>query len=331
MAKIPGSFILIAPIIVAGLLLLVLLLSGREPRYHGQTLSYWTIKLKQGNRKEQAEAQEGLKKMGKSAVPWLIRTMQKQDTWVKLKILKDYGPRFPFLYRWLRQTSDQERSYAASALGVIGPPASNAIPALSKMNFNLPMWQVGPSAALMKIRGEPIDGLIQTLENTNSSQAQWVLAAQTLAEFGTNASPAIPALCRALASSNGWAAGYAMGFIHSNPEIAVPALVNAISALNSGNAMKANDAMNAVWALGQFEEDARPAIPLLRRHLTDPNPMLKQGVLMSLSKILPHEELKSLVPYLLQNVNDPDPNLSISSRFLLKQIDPDAAKKAGIE
>jgi HEAT repeat protein len=330
MAKIPRSFIFIAAAIVAGILLFALVLSTREPHYHGQPLSYWTIKLKQGNRKEQAEARDALRTMGKSAVPYLINAMQKLDPPLKLKIMRDYGARFPFLYRWLRLTSDQDRSYAASALGEIGPSASNAIPSLLKVTFKVSMWQVSPSAALMKIRGEPIDGLIQALDNTNTSQAQWVLAAQTLAEFGTNARPAIPALCRALASTNGWAAAYAIGFVHSNPEIAVPALMNAISAFNSGRAMNPGDG-NIIWALGQFEGDARPAIPILRQYLIDPNPMIRQSVLSSLQKILPPEELKSLVPDLLQNANDPEPNLSIPSRMLLKQIDPAAAKKAGVE
>ncbi len=132
---------------------------GHEPRYHGRPLKYWVIKLKQGSRKEQAEAREALQAMGKAAVPYLVHTVEKTDSPLKLKILTTYGGRFPYLYWVLRRTSDQERAYAASALGEIGPSASNAIPALVQLNKTNVYRHAAPTAAcLMKIRGEPMDG-----------------------------------------------------------------------------------------------------------------------------------------------------------------------------
>jgi beta-lactamase regulating signal transducer with metallopeptidase domain/HEAT repeat protein len=275
------------------------------PIYRGHPAGYWIFCLKQGSREEQSEARAALRSMGKAAVPFFIQAL--------------HAPDLP----------DQWHAYAASALGEIGPAASEAIPALLQMTN--PVWESAPPrAALMKIRGESIDGLIRALNEPISDQ--WVQSAQTLAEFGPDASEAIPALCRGLDSEKGWAASYAIGFIHSHPEIAVPALIEAIKQDHTGPALPGwnVDVGSAIWALGNFETDARPAIPAIRLHLQDPNPMCRQACLLSLRKILPPEQVKTLVPDLLKNVNDSDPNLRNVARGLLKEIDPKAARGAEV-
>jgi hypothetical protein len=59
--------------------------------------------------------------------------------------------------------------------------------------------------------------------------------------------------------------------------------------------------------------------------------MCRQACLLSLRKILPPDQLKTLVPNLLKNVNDPDPNLRIVARGMLKEIDPKAAIRAEVQ
>jgi hypothetical protein len=326
-AKIPLRFILLALASLAAILVFVLLLHVREPRYHGQTLSYWTVKLKEGTRKEQAGAREALRAMGKSAVPCLIHILEKRDSPLKLKILTKYGQRWHFLYDWFPptspQTSSQSRAYAARALGEIGPPASNAIPALLRLSRTYDSWIVfTPKAALMKIRGEPIEGMIRALDDTSSEH--WLEAARTLEEFGTNAKPAIPALCRALSSTNGWAAAAAIGAIHTEPETAVPALMDEIK--RAGNV---NTTWESIRALGEFEDESRPAIPLLRPFLLDANPWVRRITLTSLHKILPAAELKTLAPTLVQLTGDPNQLLRWFAQDMLKEIDRETAKTNG--
>jgi HEAT repeat protein len=264
------------------------------PFCQGHAAGYWAIKLKQGSRDEQTKARVALRTMGKAAVPFFIQAL--------------HEPGWP----------PQWQACAASALGEIGSPASDAIPALLQMTNRT--FSAAPGAALMKIRGEPIDGLIRSLNGPISDK--WVETAQTLAEYGPNASEAIPALCRGLHSEKSWAAGYAIGYIHSHPEIAVPALIDAIKGGHLGN---------SIWALGEFEADARSAIPIIQLHLQDDNPMVRQGCLGSLFKILPPDQVNTLVPVLLKNVNDPDPNLRVVARGMLEQIDPKAAIQAGVQ
>jgi HEAT repeat protein len=276
------------------------------PSYHGQSLGHWTCQLKQGNLQGQAEAREALRTLATNAVPTLVG--------------------------WLRTAPPQWSGYAATALGELGPSASNAIPALESIASGPPSppRNAAVAAALMKIKGEPIDGLIRALDNPDSGL---VGTAQILAEFGTNASPAIPALCRALDSDKGWAAAYAIGFIHSQPEIAVPALIAAINQEDAKGERNKNSMnnLNRIWALGEFESEASLAIPILRQHLNDSEPMIRQSALGSLRRILPPRQLKTLVPVLVQNARDSDPNLSVVARSLLLEIDPMAARKVAIQ
>jgi beta-lactamase regulating signal transducer with metallopeptidase domain/HEAT repeat protein len=275
------------------------------PIYHGHPAGYWILRREQGSRDEQAEARAVLRSMGKAAVPFFIQSLHETN--------------LPDLWH----------AYAASALGEIGPAASEAIPVLLQMTNQF--WASAPRAALMKIRGEPIDGLIQALNDPISDQ--WVETVKTLAEFGPDASEAIPALCRGLDSKKSWAASYAIGYIHSHPEIAVPALIDTIQRDHSDAAVGGMEAAtgNAIWALGKFEADARPAIPAIRPHLQDQDWSHRQACLLSLRKILPPDQVKTLVPDLLKNVNDPEPNLRIAARGLLQEIAPKAAIRAGVQ
>ncbi len=324
MAKILPRFIFLALASAAGILLFVLMLHNREPRYHGHPLTYWTTKLKQGPHKEHAEAQEALRAMGKSAVPSLVHDLERHDSPLKVKLLKKYAPRFHYLYRWLPEAAYWKQAAAASALGEIGPSASNAVPALLQLSRTSWPWRFTAVAALMKVRGEPIDGMISDLDDTN--MAQWGETAQIVAEFGTSARPAIPALCRALTSDKGWAAAYAIEHIHSDPETAVPALMDEIK-----RGSKATTMINSIRALGGFEDEARPAIPLLRQLLLDDNSIVRQSALISLKNILPPAELKTLVPTLVQWTSDSDPYQRSFAKYILNEIDPEAAKKSGIK
>jgi HEAT repeat protein len=323
-ARFSPRFVCLALMMFASVILLGMLLYNHEPRYHGLSLTDWENKSLRGTQKEQAEAQEALRAMGKSAVRYLIRVVEKHDSPLKLWILKNFGKRAPILNRWLPLAYDHERHKAAHALGEIGPDASNAIPALLRLKQTNSYDGYFLVATLMKINGEPIGGLIRQLDDPTS--AQWQNAAYNLAEFGTNASAAVPALCRGLQTADRVAAAYAIGYIHCQPEIAVPLLMENVK---RGGSLP--ELLNGIGALGQFEGEARSAIPLLRLELSNNDSMIRLSAFGSLYRIFPPDERKSLVPDLLQLINDSDSNLRAVSRYRLKQIDPEAAKAAGVE
>jgi hypothetical protein len=110
----------------------------------------------------------------------------------------------------------------------------------------------------------------------------------------------------------------------------VPALIETIQRDHTGPAFGGWN-VNAIWALGEFETDAGPAIPAIRLHLQDPDPMCRQACLRSLWKILPPDQAKTLVPDLLNNRYDRDPNLRNVARELLQKIDPTRAIRAEVQ
>jgi hypothetical protein len=88
----------------------------------------------------------------------------------------------------------------------------------------------------VKIKGQPIEALVRDLNNDAIyGSPQWQETSMTLGEFGTNAAPAIPDLCRVLATHHDPIAANAIGMIHTDAEIAVPALLNALKAVQLGS------------------------------------------------------------------------------------------------
>lgn len=274
----------------------------------GRTLGYWTIQLKQGDQRNKALAREALRHFGSRATGKLVDIVEGENPPWKVSALN----LFPWAYPLLGFISSQDRAYAAAALGELGSEASSAIPVLERYALSVDAhYAPSVTAALMKIRGEPLKPLIDSLADFGTKD--WGAKAHTAAEFGTNAAMAAPFLCRALLATNynhRQTAAYAIGFIHSEPSICVPAL---IEAAKSGG----TDSLNALWALGEFEAEARAAIPLLRGKAGDANPMVRQSALGSLKRILPHSELKSLLPDLRASASDPDPNLSGAAKHML--------------
>jgi HEAT repeat protein len=302
-----------------------------QPKYQGQGLNAWMMLLQRENQEERAAAQVALRAMGKSAVAPLTGMLEKQDSMFKRKVLA-CAPRFPFLYWFVPQDdSALDRGYAASALGEIGPAASNAVPALLRVsvltNSQINRAFICPKAkaALMKIRSEPLGPLVQELEQENAGSAEWGCTARELLEFGTNALPAVPAFCRALKLPNFRVrnfAAYALGHIHCDAELAVPALVESV---------RRGVSQNNAWALGEFGAEAKPAIPVLESHLQDSEPKICVEILRTLRRIVPPNEAKTLVPMLVETMKDQSEIVRAEAGNMLKDIDPEAAVKAGVK
>jgi len=323
MPKFSLRFALIAFASVVGIVFVLLLLIGQEPRFHGHPLSFWTAKLQVGTQRDEAEATEALHAMGKSAVPYLISALKKTDSPLRLKLMM-YGSHLRILSKWLKPTSPLSRIQAAQALGEIGPSASNAIPALEacRTNFVEPI----ATAALMKIKEEPVAPLIQRLDVVGPDRPEWCETARVLAEFGTNARAVIPALCRGVASTNNTAvfgSAIALGRIHCDPEVALPALINALNHVS----WPFNNII--IGAIGNFEGEAKPAVPALRKYLQDPNSWVRYRVLESLDRILPPEELDTLIPELTKLESDPTPAVRASANFLRKKMEAQVAAAKG--
>ncbi len=305
-------------IVTAGLLLLVagiaLTYYFSGLRYRGQGLDYWVIQLKQGDQRNKAAAREALHFFGARAVPPLVGMLERQDPVWKVNLVA----RFPMLYGLglVHMTSRQDRAYAAAALGELGPQATHAIPVLESLGPTLGVsYQPMIDAALMKIKGQSLTRLIQGLADFEVKD--WDYRVRTVAEFGAEARSALPMLCKALnePKAHHWTAAYAIGFIHS--ESSLCACQPSLRMCGLG---RVTTRVNSIWALGEFEAEARAAMPILWQKVKDPDAMVRQTALGSLKRILPPEQRASLLPALKANVNDPDPNLSGGARYMLREL-----------
>jgi hypothetical protein len=306
---------------------------GRGPRYEGHPVSYWLTRLGSANWGKQVEARRAFRNMGATAVPSLIAELQREESPFQRKF-KTYARRVPLLKRFVAPTIIETgapegpaictlqfhflHQHAARALGEIGPAASNAIPLLQAN-----AGQISPPivrAALMKIRNEPHTPL--TFTSTNLNASLWWLDVSVAAEFHEESQALVPHLCRALWSSNlnqVEIAAEALGRIHSNPEIVVPALMNAVYRLEGKPGVNDGGLTFCYWALSQFQREATPAVPDLRQCLTNSGSMggIRCFALRSLSQILPPEEARKL---LTQTLKGPDPYLKLNAKSLLDDM-----------
>jgi HEAT repeat protein len=317
--------------------------SSLGPRYKGEPLDYWSYQLSMGTRSEQQEARTAILAMGVSAVPSLIDAVKHKDPPIQ-RFLQTYGARMPsfqvasaakMVSPFYYAPGSNPRHFAARALGELGRTASNAVPALMEAAKH-PELGAAATAALIRIRGEPIAPLVQSLRDFRSPR--WIESAHIAGYLGLDAAPAVPGLCQALQSTNELvvsAAANALGRIHLESALAVPALLEALVRFDNQKYFR----LSLYDALGSYEADARAAVPAIRHLLAssaDPDTRAYAGRL--LCRILPPteimpSELKPLVTSLMVVATDPraNPNERAAARKLLWRFAPAEAAKASLD
>lgn len=313
------------------------LVAHAEPQYDGRPLEDWAFQSFTGDSREKAQARQALRAMGEPAVSCLVRSLeQNHPAFTKPS---PSGPR--------TDLTESRISFvdATRALGEIGPAASNAVPALLRIIQADPN-HTHPSevAAIMKIRGESIEPLVRTLEDTDlvstdDGRRTWLVAASTLQEFGTNGAVAVPTLCRVLTTTKNRVVVVltveALHEIHSNAPTAVPVLIDMLQRFKNDNLVP----MFATDALAEFGADARSGVPAIRQWLSVVRPtdyLSKYKALTALCRILPPTEIQAdEVKALVSVVTDPRGHFSEHRRkyagALLRPVDPQAAATLGVK
>jgi HEAT repeat protein len=181
-------------------------------------------------------------------------------------------------------TTAIDRKYAAHLLGEMGPAARAAIPALLDETIDSPT----AFAAVMKIRGQSVAPLIVQLQDAvrQRDMRELFQLAPTLGEFGTNAEAAVPFLVNALNLPPEYLpsasiAAVALGEIHRQPEVCVPALIPLL------DFPSASVRIQAVEALGKFQNAAAPALPHLVQSLDDLDASVRLAATNALNEIDP--------------------------------------------
>jgi HEAT repeat protein len=283
--------LMVTALVLVSVLILVAALVPREPRYEGETLSYWMAHWYRGTYGSQAlvdaSALAAVREIGTNGLPYYIAWMGKP---MRRSISTDYASR------------------ALRAFEVLGPTAKPAIPALIGMlgkGGNL------PAVALAYIGRDSIPALTNFLATNAFSNVPrrnprippWMAERNVIEAFeymGTNAESAIPCLIRCLqdgkhrSQTDVSAALAAVG--RNRPDWVVPVLVEALANTNGFSRACAAD------ALSTFQGQATSAVPFLHLVCQDQDAYVRTRAAAALRLIAPYEAT-ALWP-LIQNLTN---------------------------
>jgi HEAT repeat protein len=194
---------------------------------------------------------------------------------------------------------------AAGALGRMGPAAQAAVPTLaSALNYEDSLDNAYDYTRYLESRAAPFDAL---------------------GRIGPVAKAAVPALRGALADPDPGGrvhAAEALWRVSGRTDEAVPVLC-AVLGERSGQMR--------LWAgetLGRMGAAAAAAVPALQKGLLDEYEDVRAQAATTLGAI--GAAAKPAVPALVRALKDPDPAVCEAAGRALRQIDPEAARKAGV-
>jgi HEAT repeat protein len=223
----------------------------------------------------------------------------------------------------LKDTDPKARAWAAYTLGLVGPQASAAAPALVgrlKDDDEGARWAAATALGQIDSQTEQVvRGLAGALKDSAVGVRQ--AAAVVLGQCGSNAKPAAPALAEASKDQDAYVRIFAARALYAagDTERAVPVLV---AALRSENYSVRLSAVEGLDGLGSAAEAAAPA---LTRAVNDTFPLVRFQAAFALYK-LRGAEAKAAVPVFVEIASN---GATDSRRALdaLKKIDPDAHAK----
>lgn len=248
---------------------------------------------------------------------------------------------------WLQEMEDWDGDTNYPAYIAFQNMGSNAIPALlsviesggsrlQKLTFQLNQKQsivhlpggtpwrqeMGATWALYAM-GTNAAPTFQVFTNWLLHTNKTIPSAIVLAGIG---SEAIPTLIAALTNQERrirHSAASGLAWARSDVDLIIPALIARLSDRD------ATMQYMAASSLGQIHARPDIAVPALIKNLSSTDPLLRGTILISLG-LFEGKALEAL-PVIMVALKDPDPLVRQSAGFALKQIDPEAAAKAGVK
>jgi HEAT repeat protein len=193
----------------------------------------------------------------------------------------------PPLLKTLREGDKRARAEAAEFLGLIGPAATAARPALREAGKDADAWvRVSATLALARIDPQEEAAAVPALAAALKEGAAEVraAAAAALGKLGSAGGKAVAELIQALADGDvrvRWATADALGQIGPGAKAAVPAL---LEALKDEQASLRALAAQALGEIGR-EGDAKDAVPALVKSLGDPERQARRQAAWALAKL----------------------------------------------
>lgn len=215
---------ILAVVIVAFIAVIVAIAwpEGEEPVYHGKSLSQWMNiycrPIHNGDNK--AEAEEAVRQIGTNAIPWLLKWIGKHPpAWSRVvgDSRMSWSPATRVINALQKRPLQlsQKRWDAAFGFQILGPSASNAVPALANMldadnpgrHWPHDMWPP-PAYALSRIGDSGLRPLLDWVSDPRSlaRNEQGVTSTMRclgqIAGNGTNSERIVSILVEGMRSSN---------------------------------------------------------------------------------------------------------------------------------
>lgn len=251
-----------ALMLIGALLVLPPTMLSAEPTYRSKSLSKW-LELyvnADANTAAEGQAKQAIRAIGTNAIPTLMRLVVNRNP--------------------------AAQQAAKNGFDILGPIATPAIPALTNLLYATnPVTRLYAAQCLSSIGAPALPALMAGL--TNGSYALATDVALSIVDLGTNAKPAVPIFLKDLQHPDHFyreRAADALGNLHIEPEVVVPALTNLLT--DPSPAAR----FIAVKSLGQFGPAALQAVPLLL-------PLLNSSALDSAAT----EALRNIAPEVLTN------------------------------
>lgn len=236
----------------------------KEPVYNGKTLGLWLREaVAIPDEQTEALAQKAINAIGTNALPFLLYEFTLPES--KLADRVNQAVSALHLSRLKMRTARERRMVAGHGLYLLGPDAAPALPAMAKHMGN-PADRFDGVALMARCGAKALPFFLKGIFSTNHNE---ILGATLgLGRIAKSTESAVAPLMQMLDHTNSEVravAAVSLGIAELRPEVAIPALTNALCDAAVGVQF------GAAHSLGRYGESARPAVPQLLRLLNSPD------------------------------------------------------------
>jgi HEAT repeat protein len=310
--------IVILALIGLGLVAIVVFLWWQtdSTSYRGKTIMIWALQLASPDAAARDEATSAFKNLGPTAVPSLVKLLKTKDpglrrrAWaIAVKLPRSLRAWFFRDVNWPDPTD--LRTAAAKALGLIGPRAQSAIPALSRsLRDPAPQVRLETATAMARIGKESVPDLLEALDDPDTEVRH--AAAYALGEIGPDAHTAVPRLLEMLGENDGpLRASVAYSLSRIGPSD-LPAVMDLLEHGSDASQVE------AVKVLLGYYHSLRRAVPVIGNMATNESPAVRQKALECLSVMREAEALAFSVA--ICSLKDPAVEVRLTAITVLGQI-----------
>ena len=283
----------------------------RQTYYQGKPVKSWA-KLA-ASRDPSATA--ALKALGSNAVPDLIKLLRTQDSSIH-QGLRSLVPELPLRLRGLALKrielpfAAEARGEAARSLGIIGPEARAAVPALAQALQDTNHQVCYDAAnAMARIGKDSVPALTDALRMPDPNRRHSVIAA--LAEIGPEAETAVPALIEQLKDPD---PNIREAIAYALPRIGPPGLLALLDVIEHGTGAAREVAAKELLLFRSSPLNATPALLDMAR---DEAPGTRHRAIETLAAL--HSIRRPVIDMFIAALKDPIPEVRVAAIKALVQ------------